>query len=352
MRRFFLLLAVVGLAVLASGPAHAQTPQGLEQALRWLRTQQQSDGGFSNGFAPGSDPGTTADAVLAIVAGGEDPAQWIVGGATPLTYLEGAAKSEPPSAGLAAKLALAAVAVGMDPAAFGGVDLTALLEGSFDPATGLFGSGPYDSGLAILALHAAGRTIPAEAIEGLLAYRLDDGSFAFNGDRTPGAGDSNTTALAVQALIASGRADAVAPSIAYFRSTRNSDGGWTYQKPSAFGEETDANSTALVMQALRAAGEAGADWGEPGQALSPLQLDSGAFSFNASTPADNLLATVQVVPALAGIPLSDLANLKSAAAPQSTASWLDARLVVGALIALGVILIGMALVARRQRSGG
>jgi hypothetical protein len=351
MRRFSLLLAVALLAAFGSTTAQAQTPHEVVQALTWLRAQQQPDGGFSNGFAPGSDPGTTADAVLAIVAGGEDPAAWSAGAATPLTYLEAAASSQPMPAGLAAKLTLAAAAAGLDPAGLGGTDLQAALEGSFEAATGLYGSGPYDSALAMLALHTAGRAIPAQAADGLLAYRLDDGSFSFNGDTTAGAGDSNTTALAVQALVASGRKDAVAPSIAYFRATQNPDAGWTYQKPSAFGEATDANSTALVMQALAAAGEAAADWGDPVQALLALQLPSGAFVFNASTSSENLLATVQAVPALAGVPLTDVGRLTADDAGQPSAGWLDVGLVIGTLVALGMILIGAALIAhRRQRS--
>jgi len=349
MRRSFLFLAMALLTTFGAATAQAQTPHEIDRALTWLRTQQQADGGYSNGFAPGSDPGTTADAVLAIAAGGEDPAAWSAGAATPLTYLKAAASSQPLSAGLAAKLTLAAVAAGMDPADFGGVDLNAALEGSFDSATGLYGSGPFDSTLAILALHAAGRAIPAQAADGLLAYRLADGSFSFSGDKTPGAGDSNTTALAVQALVASGRTDDTSPSIAYFRATQNPDSGWTYQKPSEFGEATDANSTALVMQALLAAGEQAAEWGDPVQALLALQLASGAFSYNAATSSENLLATVQAVPAIAGVSLTDIGQSVVGEAGQPTAAWLDRRLLVGSLVALGVILVGMALFARRGR---
>ncbi|MEX0788679.1 MAG: hypothetical protein WD040_07765, partial [Anaerolineales bacterium] len=140
---------------------------------------------------------------------------------------------------------------------------------------------------------------PEGALGGLLAARLEDGSYAFSGDRTPGSGDSNTTAIAVLALLALGEDEEAAPSLAYFRSSQNEDGGWTYQKPGAFGEETDANSTALVILALAASGEDLSSWGDPVATLLTLQQPDGSFAFSASTPGGNLLATVQAIPALA-----------------------------------------------------
>ena len=297
------LISIVALAGCLAWPiaAAAQAPADpLQVAAAWLRAQQQADGGFSNGFVPGSDPATTADVVLAIVAAGEDPSQWNSGGSSPVESLQDAvASGSVAGPGAFAKVALAAVAAGDDPRSFGGVDLVGNILGGFSVDTGLFGGGPYDSALAIQALAAAGEPVPEGAIAGLLATRLADGTYSFNGDQTPGAGDSNTTAMAVIALAAAGEDDEIAPSLAYFRSVQNEDGGWTYQKPSAFGEETDANSTALVMQALAAAGEDLSGWNDPAQALLALQVPSGAFMFNATNSSENLLATVQALPALA-----------------------------------------------------
>ena len=297
-RRLILIAALAG-SLLAPNPAAAQS-QPLSAALAWLRTQQQADGGFSNGFVPGSDPGATADAVLAITSAGEDAAQWTAGGQSPLDALMAAVEGGAVTgAGGFAKVALAVQAAGLDVRSFGGVDLTASILADYNAAAGLFGGGPYDTALAIQALRASGAALPDGVIAGLLATRLPDGAYAFNGDRTPGAGDSNTTAMVVLALVTAGETDAATSSLEYFRSAQNGDGGWTYQKPSAFGEATDANSTALVMQALAAAGEDLAAWNDPASALLSLQQPSGAFVFNAATPGDNLLATVQAIPALA-----------------------------------------------------
>ena len=280
-------LILLSLLLTAAAPAPSPT-EGVGQALTWLRAQQQGDGGFSNGFSAGSDLGTTADAMLAIIAGGQDPSTWSPAGASPLDFLANAVQAgNVTNPGAAAKVALAMLAAGKGPHAVAGLDLAnPILEG-FDAGTGFFGMGPFDSSLAILALTGMHTPLPEGALAGLLAARLPDGAYAFNGDLTPGAGDSNTTALAVQALLAAGRRDDTTASLDYFRAAQNEDDGWTYQKPSAFGEATDANSTALVLQALLASGERPNEWGDALAALSSLQVPSGAFIFNAATSSEN-----------------------------------------------------------------
>ncbi|MCX6069778.1 MAG: cell wall anchor protein [Chloroflexi bacterium] len=338
------LISVVVLAGCLAWPAAAaaQAPADpLHAAAAWMRTQQQPDGGFSNGFVPGSDAATTADAVLGIVAAGEDPSEWNAGGSSPMDLLRVAVSSgSVVGPGAFAKVTLAVVAAGDEPRDFGGVDLVGKILQGYSSDAGMFGGGPYDSALAIQALAAAGEPLPEGAIAGLLATRLADATYSFNGDQALGAGDSNTTAMAVMALIAAGERDDVAPSLAYFRSVQNEDGGWTYQKPSAFGEDTDANSTALVLQALAAAGEDLAAWNDPAQALLALQLPSGAFIFNAANSSENLLATVQALPALALVMPSEVTS----AHPPWT--------VIG-LVGIGVVIVGILVwrVLRKGRAG-
>ncbi len=339
LRRLVLVAALAG-SMLAPASAAAQS-EPLQAALDWLRTQQQADGGFSNGFVPGSDPGATADAVLAIASAGQDAAQWTTGGNAPLDALRVAVESGAVTgAGGFAKVALAVQAAGQDVRSFGGVDLPAAILADRKDGGGLFGGGPYDTALAMQALLASGGALPDGVIDSLLATRLPDGAYAFNGDLTPGTGDSNTTAVVVLALIAAGEVGAAAPSLEYFRSTQNEDGGWTYQKPSAFGEATDANSTALVMQALAAAGEDLAEWNDPASALVSLQQASGAFAFNAGTPGDNLLATVQAIPALASL-------------TEGPAQGGSISVPLLGLIGLGLVLVAvLAAAALRRRSAG
>jgi hypothetical protein len=338
-----LSLAFVLAALLSPSAAAAD---GLAASLAWLRQIQLADGGFSSGFSEGSDIGATAEAVIAIASGGEVPAQWRAGGASPIDYLERHV-SEITAPGLAAKVALALIAAGEVPAHFGGADLMAVVAEGFDSATGFYGTGPYDSALAVLALELAGGGAPPEAIAGLVGARLGDGSYAFDGSMAPGSGDSNTTALAVQALLAAGAGAETIPSFDYFRRTQNADGGWTYQKPSAFGEATDANSTALVIQALLAGGQDLAQWGNPTAALLALQQPSGALAFNADTPGDNALATLQAIPALAGIHLASLADVARTA--QSSGQGATAVLFGAGFLLIAVLALS-AIVGRTERA--
>jgi hypothetical protein len=327
-------------------PASAASSGGADAALAWLRGAQLADGGFSSGFSDGSDIGATADAVIAIASAGESPDLWRSGEASPIDFLR-AHVTEITAPGLAAKVALALIAAGEDPASFGEADLTSIIAGGFNAATGFYGGGPYDSALAILALAQAAGGVRPEAIEGLVGARQPDGSYAFDGAMTPGSGDSNTTALAVQALLVAGEGEQVIPSFGYFRETQNDDGGWTYQKPSLFGETTDANSTALVMQALLAGGQDLTQWGDPLASLLALQQPSGALAFNADTPGDNALATLQAIPALTGVDLTDLSRLAESAQAPGTAAT---AVLFGAGFLLVVVLLISAIVGKPERS--
>jgi hypothetical protein len=201
--------------------------------------------------------------------------------------------------------------------------------------------------MSILALVQAGVDPAPEAIEGLLRARQPDGSYAFDGAMTPGSGDSNTTALAAQALLIAGAGEEVIPSFAYFRERQNPDGGWTYQKPSPYGEATDANSTALVVQALLAGGQDLEQWGNPVTSLLALQQPSGALAFNAVTPGDNMLATLQAIPALAGVDLTNLGRLAESSGGKGAG---ERAMLFGAGILLVVVLSVSAIVGRTERS--
>ena len=296
------LVVVVLLALVV--PAWADDP--VAGGLGWLRSQQQADGGFSSGFTEGSDLGTTCDIILAIASGGQDVGAWESdGGNTPLTYLEAqVAGGGMDQLGLTAKVALALLVAGRDPAAFGGRDLIAELEAAYDDASGNYGGSVFDQALVILALFNAGQPVPDGAAQHLIDSQATDGAWALFGESEAAAGDTNTTALAIQALVASGRRDGIDDALAYLRRVQNDDGGFPYQNPSEYGTDTDANSTAVVLQALQAAGETLGDWAPAGTgplgALAALYDPSvGAFSWQAAMPGPNVLATAQAIPAMA-----------------------------------------------------
>jgi hypothetical protein len=327
-KHWLIALSLALLLVLASAlPALAAAD--LAAALDYLRTQQNADGGFGSGFGPGSTVASTADAVLAIVAAGDDPAAFQKEGNSTLDYLAANAAAAN-TAGDLAKLILAAVAAGQNPRTFGGTDSVARLE-AMAGSDGRYATAndTYVSHLlAVLALASVRRPISSPAVDQILQAQQENGGWAWDGSQATPA-DTNTTAFAVQALAAAGQAgsEAVANALDYYRPIQNEDGGWPYQNPSDYGTATDANSTAVSIQALIAAGQDPAAWESSGSAtpvdsLEAFQNPSGAFAWQASMPADNLLATVQALPALAGkaFPLATMAVGEASAASAAAAA--------------------------------
>jgi len=227
-----LILNVTGAALAGPGDDAAS------KALTWLATKQNADGGFSDGFSPDSKVSATADAIIAIAAAGQDASVWKKNGISPLDYLQSRA-GQLSKGGELGKVILAIVATGGNPRSFGGVDWVARLNGLHK--SGGYGGTLYEDTLAVIALANAGQSVPDDVVTRLLNAQTLDGAWAFTGDTAAGAGDTNTTALVVQALIAVGKRDAVGRALDYFRRTQNADAGWPYQVPSPHGTETDAN---------------------------------------------------------------------------------------------------------------
>ena len=284
----------------------------VEAASAWLREQQDASGGFL-GFSGEPDPGTTTDAVMALYAAQErDPAAAASLDAA-LDYLERRRTERPTpqtGPGQAAKLALAAVTGGRDPRDFAGLDLVAAMTAPLatpvpDGIAGIYGDDLYDHALVLIALAAAGEAIPEAALEPLRAAQGEDGGWAFDGSTAPGAADSNTTALVIQALVAAGHGDdpMIDRALAFLSTLLAPDGGFAYGPADPL--VADANSTALVLQALIAAGEdpASPEWGNAPLALALFQTPSGGLRYMAADEEPNLLATVQAIPAMEGLSL-------------------------------------------------
>lgn len=315
------LLAVI--AVLPGGIVAAQaTPASLAaspvadsaalgKAVDWLLTQQGADGGFK-GLSGKADASTTADAMIALAAAKHalpDRAAKIdaatakaVGfmstGDTALVFTQ-------TGPGQAAKFALALIAAGKNPRDLVKVDPLVIVEHGQDPKTGIYGTGIFDHALCLLALTAAGEgdKIPASAIDALQAAQASNGGWAYDGNTDPSKVDGNTTALVIEALVASGHkeSDLVAKGAQYLAATRASDGAYAFNDQA--GTAPDANSTAFAVQALIATG---ANDAAGLRALAAFQNPSGAFRYNDQQKDDNLLSTLQAIPALAGqaLPIS------------------------------------------------
>ena len=203
-----------------------------------------------------------------------------------------------------------------------------------DPAlVGLYGSadptydGVFRQSLGILGILAAGEQPADEAVQWLLDQQCSDGGFmSFNPDPQAAcvapdpvnfAGeDTNSTALAVQALVGVGATDEAEAAAQFLDDARNTDGGWPYIP----GGDSDPNSTGLALMATSTRGAAvdqdavdyvaGMQVGCTGAAA-----DRGGITSAFSGGAPDLLSTVQAVPGLAGLSLLT--------GPAATTPWAD-----------------------------
>jgi hypothetical protein len=278
-----------------------QTPApaalGAADALVWLAAQQViTDGGYGSA-------GSTIETLLAVGANNQDPAAWQRAGAR--FSLADAALALIPhytrgGAGAAGKSAAGLAATNLClPAA-------ALWPGNFySPTLGVYSVQSGANAWALLGAAGLHEEVTPQAVAGLRGQALAGGGWEW----APGWGaDSNTTALALQALLVAGEpvtATTVVEGLAYLKSLQNSDGGFAYALDNSAPGASDANSTAYVVQALAAASEDVRDpaWQVGGKGpidyLLGLQQGDGSFAWQTGGDA-NLLATQQVIPALLG----------------------------------------------------
>ena len=267
-------------AALAAAVLHATSPAPVDRAAG------RRGAAFLAAQAPGNELGLEADTVIALVSAGGRPGAH-------LTRLRALVPNGTQTPGAAAKAALAAEAAGADPRCFAGVDLVARIRSGY--GAGVYGASVFDDSLAITALVGAGEPVPPAALTALRRLRATGGY----GLSLTGAGrdDPDTTGMALMALRAAGatRTDpAVRGAIRWLLSQRLPGAGWA----GAAGTSTVSNSTGLALRGLTAAGDgwpAGA-----AAALRRLQGSDGGFDATAGAPGSRVLATLDSVPALAG----------------------------------------------------
>jgi hypothetical protein len=328
------LIGAIALAVaVAVLPATSQAgaDERAGRAARYIAQRQNPDGSFPSSF--GSNLAATADAVMALVAARRAPSAV----AEAIEWLEGEDLTDS-SLGQKAKTVMAAVAAGEDLQDEPWASLVADMQASYEPTDGRYQSVAwsqvFDQALVILALKAAGESVPRAAAAWLADAQCPDGGWQFDQPRTAGedrkcfdeergggdpaladytASDTNTTAYSVMALAAARRSVGVGSDpIDWLRARRDpAKGGWGYDRRSSL---TETVSTALVIQAYVAVGEklpSGAS-----DALSELQrgiCGASADGFSRGwenskngyrkIPGADMGATVAAVPALLRKPL-------------------------------------------------
>lgn len=323
-----LMNGVITLAVALGGQemsvlAATETGYDWRAAAAWLIDQQLPDGGFL-GPSGESDPETTIDAVMAAYAlGSRIPPSQLLEQARSYLLAHGLeyAASGP---GEAAKLALAVIALGDDPGAFGAENLVctgvvdavggvSLIARMTEPRTepipgtvpGLYGDDLRDHALVLIALSAAYEPVPEAASELFLATQGQDGGWAADGSTDPGAADARTTALVLQALAQTQYWDqpVVRRGLEFLRLLQAPEGGFSSGKVEPL--VADAASTGQVIRALIASGEdpSSMTWGDAPQALALFQTEPGGFRASLDDVEPSLQATLQAIPALEEKPL-------------------------------------------------
>ncbi len=282
------------------------------KALNWLHDQQENDGGYGS-------QGNTAESHLAVAANRLPAAGWISAGNSLVDYwslasnsANNAADFAAGNAGKAGKLAVAVAGARGNPQDFtaSGLNLGLSLTNYYSPTTGAFDpNNNINQMWAILgwrAIYTDTQPLTSTATQFLLTQSNGDGTWSW----APGLPhDSNTTALAVQALIAGGEcltSPHVTRAVNYLRSIQNSDGGFPADDGWPGSDQSDANSTAWVIQALRAANEDpfGSEWTVNGQTplnyLLGRQLADGSLAWQDPAAGSNMFATQQAVAGLLG----------------------------------------------------
>jgi hypothetical protein len=287
-------LIVAFASILGSTPASATTNAEVDAATRaagWIAREWAAPDSEIVAFGTG----TLIDALIGIAVTGTEPATALEMLATlradAAGYIGTGSTSD---VGPLGKLLLVLGIYGYDPATFvTGRDIEAELRAAIAGDGQIGDAGPFIQALAILGLERTSGGAPDVTGAWLAATGCVDGSFTFDGTGCGGSEvDADSTAMAVQALLATGQDAAAAEAVSALRAAQDPSGGFV-----AFGA-ANANTTALASQALVVAGDT-VDAGRASDFLRELQFpaaaapeDAGGFRYVASDIAANTFATV------------------------------------------------------------
>jgi hypothetical protein len=305
--------AVAGTLVLplVPGAPAGAAPDSADDAVAWIETQQEVDGGFEVANFAGFE---TSDAIYAIAAAGQASTTWneedalaavtavtTEGGKDPLDAVDDWVDTVQGGTDVAAKaqqaakvIVLVAHPLGLDETDFdpsgdteAPVDLLAALEagagtGNYSALT--FGGRAY----AAWALGALGETVPQALLDGLVAGQQANGSFDFTGDPGGSGYDNDLTAQVILGLVVGGVDPTSTPidkAVTALGLQQRWNGEW-----SGVGDDGSPNSTGLVMLAAAALGSdpedacwrnrgdirlSGVPYGSPAEAMEARQASDG-----------------------------------------------------------------------------
>jgi len=299
-----LVLALGLLAGAARAPSASAASLGRE--LGYLKAAQNPDGGYGASPSQHSSELYTAWVAMGLAAAGRNPASVRRNGHSVLDSLRGEAATLS-SLGDFERTVLAARACGASAYSFAGRNLVAeVLRGR--SGDGSFGDQVNLSSFAVLALRAVGHSRaygPIRKAAGWIERQQNgDGGFGFgaHGSRS----DVDDTGAALQALVAAGARNRrpLARAVGYLTRSQGPDGGF----PQRYGGESNAQSTAWAVQGLIAAGVNPGSVRRGGSRsplgyLESLLAPNGSIRYSRTSAQTPAWVTAQALMALAGKPL-------------------------------------------------
>lgn len=297
------LVALLGALALLLGATHVASAASLGPQLSFLASAQNADGGFGGASGQRSSELYTGWTAMGLAAAGRNPATVRRAGRSVLDSLR-AEVATLNSVGDYERTVLAARACGASAYSFGGRNLIAEVlraragDHSFDDQVNL-------TAFAIFALRAAGHSARLSAIRQAAGWierqQNGDGGFAFGGRGSRS--DVDDTGAALQALAGAGARNRRVLGLAtgYLTRSQNPDGGF----PQQFGGESNAQSTAWAVQGLIAAGRDPAGVRRRGSRspigyLQSLIAPGGSVRYSRTSAQTPVWVTAQALIALAG----------------------------------------------------
>jgi len=297
-------------------PLSASDPQ-ITEALDYLKGTQQSDGRIA-AFA------TSAWAVMAIAAAGENPDSWTNGGDSIVDYLrDNVDHLDPSKATDLERFILSVVAAGENPRNFGSVNCVDTLLGFYDGTQIGDNTMLNDDFWGILALTSIGENQGvANSKNFIISNQNSDGGWGWT---VGGVSDADNTAAAISALIAAGQSPGsqiITDALDYLKSQQQNNGGFTSEGA------TNAGVDAWAINAIADVGQspAGDEWRNSGNNpighLLSLQDTDGAFKWSTTQRSNPEWMTAYAIIALLGEswPEDTTAPAISSLAPSSGAS--------------------------------
>jgi prenyltransferase beta subunit len=298
-----LSVVAVALALGAAALPSRAAAASLGRELGYLASAQNADGGFGAASGQRSSELYTGWAAMGLAAAGRNPATLKRSGHSVLDSLRGEA-STLASLGDVERTVLAVRACGASAYSFAGRNLVAEVlrargrDDSFDEQVNL-------SAFAIFSLRAVGHSAsfaPIREAAGWIERQQNrDGGFGFGGRGSRS--DVDDTGAALQALAAAGARNkrVLGLATAYLIRSQGADGGF----PQDYGGESNAQSTAWAVQGLIAAGRSPNTVRRGGSRtptgyLESLLAPNGSVRYSRTSAQTPAWVTAQALIALAG----------------------------------------------------